>query len=115
MLDRGTWTYSRQRVENLDELRNLKLTYVFTFVGLWIPSPSRDMTSTQEPNPVVLRGVGWCLNNKPVLSREERIIDIYSPLQSACGEKFISTVDIAVIAFSPTAATNILNAIIRFL
>ncbi|GFU30541.1 hypothetical protein TNCV_1687811 [Trichonephila clavipes] len=39
------------------------------------------------------------LISNPVLSREESIININFPLQSACGEKFISTAGIALFPY----------------
>ncbi|GFU56175.1 hypothetical protein TNCV_712341 [Trichonephila clavipes] len=64
--------------------------------------------STREPN----RGISI---SNPVLSREELIINIYSSLQLACGEEFISTTGISVIAFySFTGVVNDLRVIRRF-
>ncbi|GFU59385.1 hypothetical protein TNCV_2299481 [Trichonephila clavipes] len=42
----------------------------------------------------------------PVLSWEKPIIDIYSPLQSACGEKILFTAGIPVMALSPCSVNG---------
>ncbi|GFW02464.1 hypothetical protein TNCV_2454801 [Trichonephila clavipes] len=57
--------------ENIREPVNLKPTHELIIAALW-----RHMTSTGEPNPVLLR--------------EELIINIYSPLHSPGGERFVA-------------------------
>ncbi|GFU63494.1 uncharacterized protein TNCV_5047331 [Trichonephila clavipes] len=47
-----------------------------------------------------------CLNTIPVLLQEELITHLYYPLQSECGEKFISEASTAVISFSPYSVSK---------
>ncbi|GFX27519.1 hypothetical protein TNCV_4995741 [Trichonephila clavipes] len=89
------WTYSMQPAKNIHEPMNLKPTHVLN-----VPTPSWDMTSTLEPYPVEERLLDDVSIINPVPSREELIVNIYSPLQSACGKKFISTAGITDYIFS---------------
>ncbi|GFX23250.1 hypothetical protein TNCV_4560321 [Trichonephila clavipes] len=74
-----------------------------------LPSPviSRTRTSAQEPNNAeAVKAWNNVSIAEPVPSREDLIINIYSPLQSGCGEKFIYMAGIAMIAVSPYSGSE---------
>ncbi|GFU98940.1 hypothetical protein TNCV_3381851 [Trichonephila clavipes] len=84
--------------EIIHEPRNLKSTHVLTFVRCRLFA-SQPKYLLENPIPWK-RGVWGVSITNAMLSREEMVISIYSPLQSECGGKSISSAGIAVIAFS---------------
>ncbi|GFV33466.1 hypothetical protein TNCV_2412241 [Trichonephila clavipes] len=86
MLDREEWTCSMQRAKNISVTNEFETDVCAKF-----------------PHCRIQHHRGQAINsrNQPRDISGRAIINIYLPLQSACGEKFIYTAGIAVIAFPP--------------
>ncbi|GFX31115.1 hypothetical protein TNCV_2026181 [Trichonephila clavipes] len=100
-----------QRAGNTREPMNPKPTNVHIFARYRFPPYQR---AYQLENQILWKHGVWDYVSiiHPGLSREELIVNIYFPLQSASREKFISKAGSAVVAFSPNSSNEVLSTII---